>query len=223
MPHLYKTFFDASLLVLWGDKASDDGKRARLTFGFRDGRPRLTVNTGAQGKEGLVIYPADVSSLTATMLYLNDVANGPVDNKITNESLAHVYVDNKATAEKKVRASLIIGKTKDGVVFITVIAEGYPKIIFPFKPSDYHVFRDNNRNLIPASDISVKMALAYSEQVRLAISQAIIQYSCEEYDSGDRKLTSIDRAAGGNSFGSNASNAAQPAANKFQDLDDLAL
>lgn len=223
MPHLYKTFFDTPLLVLWGDKASEDGKRARLTFGFRDGRPRMTVNTGAQGKEGLVIYPGDVPAMTTTMLYLNDIANGPTDNKIVNESLAHVYVDNKATAEKKIRASLIVGKTKDGVVFITVVSEGFPKVIFPFKSSDYHVYRDNNRNLISPADISVKMALAYSEQVRLAISQAVMQHSCEEYDSGDRKLSSIERPAGGNSYGNSSTGAAKPAASKFQDLDDLAL
>ena len=219
MPHLYKTFFDTSLLVLWGDKASDDGKRSRLTFGFRDGRPRMTVNTGIQGKEGMVIYPSELANLTTMMLYLNDIANGPPDNKITCDSLGHVYVDDKITAEKKVRATLIVGKTKEGVVYITVIAEGYPKIVFPFKSSDYHVFRDNNRQVIPASDISVKLALGYSEQVRSAISQAVMTYSCEEYDSGDRKLSSTERGANNGS----GNNTGKPAASKFQDLDDLAL
>ena len=219
MAHLYKTFFDPSLLVLWADKPTDGSKNARLSFGFRDGRPRMTVGTGAPGAQGLVIYPSDVPNLTAMMLYLAEVATGPADNRITNESLAHVYVDDRQTAEKKVKSALIVGKTKEGMVYITVVAEGFAKIVFPFKPSDYHIFRDNSKNVLSPADVSVKLALAYSEQVRLAISQAVMQHACEEYDSGERKLTSIDRP--GNAQGSASPNKAN--ATKFDNLDDLSL
>lgn len=221
MSHLLKTFFDPPLLVLWGDKASDDGKRTRMSFGFRDGRPRFTVSTGVQGRDGMIIFPADVPTITTLMLYLSDVATGPADNKIVNESLAPVYVDNVATSEKKVKGALIIGKTKDGIVYITVIAEGYPKIIFPFKSSDFHIWRDNNKEVIPAAEISVKMAQAYSEQVRSIITTAIYQHACEEYDSGNRKLASTDRQDGPSGNKSATNNNGKN--NRFEDLDDLAL
>lgn len=221
MPHLVKTFFDLPLLVLWGDKVNDDNKRCRLTFGFRDGRPRLTVNTGVTGRDGMILFPADAPTMTAMMMYLVDIANGPNDNKMLNDSLAPVYVDNKATAEKKIRGSLIIGKTKDGIVYITVIAEGFPKIIFPFKPSDFHVFRDNNKEVIPVAQVSAKMALAYSEQVRMIIAQASFLHAQEEYDSGDRKLGSTERPGNKPSTGASQNSASN--ASKFQDLDDIAL
>lgn len=221
MPHLVKTFFDLPLLVMWGDKVNEDNKRCRLTFGFRDGRPRLTVSTGASGRDGMIIFPADVPTMTAMMMYLNEVATGPVDNRISNDSLAPVYVDNKATAEKKIRGTLIMGKAKDGMVYITVIAEGFPKIIFPFKPSDFHIFRNANKEVIPPAELSTKMALAYSEQVRNLITKAIFLHAQEEYDAGDRKLSSTERSGGVSSTG--ASHNTGASTNKFQDLDDIAL
>ena len=221
MSHLYKTFFDLPLLVLWGDKLSDDGKRARLNFGFCDGRPRFTLNTGLQGKEGLVIYPADTPTLTAAMLMLSDIADNPAEDKRVIDSLSHVYEDNKPTAEKKVRASLIFGKTKDGIVYITVVAEGYPKMVFPFKSSDYHIFKDSNNNTLPASTISKYLAKAYSDQVRTLITEAVFKHAMEEYTSGDRKLTTIETRAGGNNSSTN--NSSSNNADKFQDLDDIAL
>lgn len=220
MSHLLKTFFDAPLLVLWGDKTSDDSKNPRLTFGFRDGRPRITVNTGVQGREGMIVFAADVANMTAMMLYLHDVALGPADQQIINDSLSPVYMDNKPTAEKKVKGSLIVGKTKDGVVYITVIAEGFPKLVFPFKPSQYHIFRDASRAVIPAADLSVKMAIGYSEQVRNLITTAIYSHACEEYDSGARKLSSTEN---GGQEGGGGSKSNKDDGTRFEDLGDLVL
>lgn len=220
MSHLLKTFFDAPLLVLWGDKTSDDSKSPRLTFGFRDGRPRITVNTGVQGRDGMIIFAADVANMTAMMLYLQDVALGPADQQIINDSMAPVYVDNKPTSEKKVKGSLIVGKTKDGVVYITVIAEGFPKLVFPFKPSQWHIFRDSSRAVIPAADLSVKMAIGYSEQVRNLITTAIYNHACEEYDSGARKLGSTEN---GGQEGGGGSKSNKDDGTRFEDLGDLVL
>lgn len=222
MSHLLKTFFDAPLLVMWGEKNSDDGKSPRLAFGFRDGRPRITVNTGVQGREGMIIFAADVANMTAMMLYLNDVANGPADAQIINDSLAPVYVENKPTSEKKIKGSLILGKTKDGVVYITVVAENFPKLVFPFKPSQWHIFRDGvTKAVLSPADVSVKMALGYSEQVRNLITTAIYNHACEEYDSGARKLGSIERPDG--EGGSNSGKPNNGGNNRFEDLGDLVL
>ena len=223
MNFLSKTYFDTPLLVLWGEPLSEGDRRPRLSFGFRDGRPRFFVNTGVAGKEGLdslITFAADVPIMTSCMMMLSDIATGPNDSKFSNESLGHVYVDNAPTAEKKVRACLIAGKTKEGMVYMTVIAEGYPKIIFPFKAGQYTLYRNSNREVIPEAEVSVKLALAYSEQVRLLISQAIMTHAQEEYEAGSRKLASIkDRDDGGNSRSNNKS--AKSAA--FDNLDDLSL
>lgn len=223
MPALYKTFFDLPLLVLWGNKISEDGKQTRLTFGFRDGRPRMTVNTGQQGKESMIIYPADVPNLTAMMLYLKDVCTGVRTEPVINESLAPVYVDDKPTPEKKVRAQLIVGKSKDGIVYIAVIADNYPKIVFPFKTSDYHVFRNSNKEVIPASEVSVKLALGYADQVLGAITLAVSRHAEEEYESGDRKLTSIERPNGGRHPNTTGSNYSSGKTAGKDDLDDLVI
>lgn len=223
---LNKTFFDTPLLVMWGDKSPEDGKSARLTFGFRDGRPRFTVNTGqATGRDGMIIFPGDVPTVTSMMLMLDEIANGEPDKQVINDSLTPVYVDNKVTAERKVRGSLIIGKTKDGVCYITVVAEGFPKLVFPFKPSEWHVFRDGSRNVIPLPHVSSKLAHAYSLHVRNLISMAIMQHAQEEYGSGSRKLSSVEKSEDGSSnYKGKSQNAAKkPDNSRFQDIEDLVI
>lgn len=226
MNFLSKTYFDTPLLVLWGDPLSEGDRSPRFSFGFRDGRPRFFVNTGVSGKENretMILFPADVPIMTSCMLMLTDIANGPNDTKFVNESIGNVWDDGKPTKEKKVRASLIAGKTKEGMVYITVIAEGFPKIIFPFKTSDYTAFRNANKELIPAADISVKLALAYSEQVRLLISQCILLHAKEEYESGARKIGIVaDREEGGGGNNRNGNNVKSKNTG-FDDLGDLSL
>ena len=79
---------------------------------------------------------------------------------------------------------------------------------------------NSSREVIPEAEVSVKLALAYSEQVRLLISQAIMTHAQEEYEAGSRKLASIkDRDDSGNSR-SNSKSAKSAA---FDNLDDLSL
>ena len=218
MSLLHKKYYDVSKLVVWSEPVEgvSDGKRPRLIFSFRDGNPRIVVNTGAQGMEGMITFPCDYIHLTTTMNMLKDIANGPVGDKFTVDSLKPVYEDNKPTNQKQIVSTLQIGKTKEGIVYFMLIAENKPKIVFPMKPSPYHVFRDGSKEVIPDAMLSKYLALSLANLVLEIVADSIMRYTDEEY-LGGKKQGSTERADGataGNQQGNK---------NIIQDIDDLVL
>ena len=223
MTTLLKKYYDVSKLVIWGEGEADgDNKRPRMVFSFRDGNPRFVVYTGLQGKEGVINFPCDAIHMTASMLMVEDIANGNPGEKFMLESLRTVYENDKPTKEKQVAATLHAGKSKDGIMYFSVISEGRPKIVFPLKTSPFHVFRDTGKNIMTDAYVSQKMALGLSSIIRQLVGDVLLRYSDEEYLNG-KKQGSTDvrggeaagQVAAGNSSGKNR--------DVVQDLDDLAL
>ena len=146
-PKLIKTYYDISKLVIWGDDSSDGengNKRPRMVFSFRDGNPRITVYTGITGQNGVISFPSDYPTMVAIVNILKDVIVSEPGNKFSISSLTNVYENNKPTKEKKIVSTLYIGKSKDGLIYFSVIAENKPKLVFTIKPSPFHVFKDVN-------------------------------------------------------------------------------
>lgn len=221
MSSVYKTYYDLSKIVLWGDNPNDNTKKARLTFGFRDGNPRVTVNTGVPGKEGFIPFPADLPHMTTAMNYLKEIAVGEPDHQVNIDSLANVYENNKPTNNKRVVSTLTIGKSKEGIVYIAVTAEGKPKIVFPIKQSDYHVFKDKNKNIIPDSEVSKRMALSVADTILNSITDVMLRYTEEEYNTSERKPVPIAEGNGANTKGTGKKQESNK--DQFDDLDELVL
>ena len=211
---LVKTYYDVSRFVLWGDNEPEgDTKRSRLVFGFRDGNPRITVYTGISGPGGVIAFPSDYPTMVGIINILKDVVKAAPGAKFSIDSLTSVYENNKPTTEKKVVSSLYIGKSKEGLVYFSVISEGKPKLLFTIKASPFHAFRDSDKNIVSADVVSCKIANGIADLILNIISSVIVNYTSEEY-TGDRKPVPIK----GNQ------NAPAPAPlNMGQDLDDLNL
>jgi len=191
MSRLFKKYFDISKLVIWGEGGpeGDNTKRPRLVISFRDGNPRFVVFTGLQGREGVIACPFDAIHMATAMNLFKDIIKGEPDNQIRVESLAPIYENNKPTNEKTVKATLYAGKSKDGILYFSVIAEGRPKIVFPIKPSPFHIFRDGNKNVIPDRVISEKMAMSIADMILDIIAINMINYTNEEYDNGRKQIS----------------------------------
>lgn len=197
MSNLVKTYYDLSKLVIWGDDSAEgDQKRPRLVFGFRDGNPRITVYTGVTGQNGIIAFPSDYPTMVAVMNMLKDVIAGAPGTKFSIESLGAVYENNKPTKDKRVVATLYIGKSKDGIIYFSVMAESKPKLVFSIKPSPFHVFRDGDKNVIPDSVMSCKLASGIADLVLDIIGSILQAYTAEEY-STVRKPAPIKTAGGG--------------------------
>jgi hypothetical protein len=191
MSKLVGTYYDISRFVLWGDENSNnENKRSRLVFSFRDGNPRITVYTGGTGPNSVISFPSDYPTMVGIINILKDVIVSQPGTNFSIDSLTSVYENNKVTTEKKVVSTLYIGKSKEGLIYFSVISENKPKLVFTIKPSPYHIFKDSEKNVIPNEVISCKIANGIAELILNIISNIVTAYTAEEYD-GIRKPTPI--------------------------------
>lgn len=176
---IVRNFLDVPRCVLWSNPI-DGQKRAKLILSFRDGNPRFTVYTNqVQGKEGVISWPADLPTFINVLTEFRDIAKGPNDVKFSNDSLATVYENDKPTDKKRVMATLYCGKSKEGIVYMSIISEGRPKIIFEFKISDFHVFKDGNGNPMGNDVMSPKLAIATIDAILAIVPDIMAQHAIE--------------------------------------------
>ena len=196
MARLYKTYYDIGKIVIWGEEG-DQNRRPKLVLSFRDGNPRITVYTGVQGPEGVISFPSDYATMSAVVNLLKEVAKAPPGTKYSVDSLTTLYENNQPTNQKRLVSVLYIGKSKEGLVYLSVIAENRPKLVFTIKPSPYHVFRDENKNELPQEKISSMLAEGIAELIMNVISNILVDYTEEEFN--ELKNNSKPKATNGNS------------------------
>lgn len=214
MSIFYKKFADMHRFVMTTE-SSIEGKVARLVMSFRDGNPRLTVYTGAAGKDGVIAFPSDYPTFASALVNLKQIADGENGKYISIGSLTNTYVDNKMTDEKKMVSSLVIGKSKDGIVYMGVLAEGKPKLIFEFKPSPYHIFKDNTGNNLALSEVSKTIAKGVADLLLSSMAIVMVE-SSKEYYQETGKSVPIQQTNGNQTSASNVK-ANDPVA-QFEDI-----
>lgn len=190
MNNTYKSYYDISRVVIWQDAAGvndNNAKRARLVMSFRDGNPRFTVYTGEMGPTGIISFPMDVYTFGGVIETIKDVITSEPGTKVSVESIGSVWENEKPTNKTRIVSTLHIGKTKEGVIYLSVIDENKPKIIFPLKVSKFHNFRDGDKELVPDSKSSERLAKGLAETFSRILAQVTVNYTNDEYTYGDRK------------------------------------
>lgn len=195
-PLIYKTYYDLAKIVIWADNpnAADGPKRARMVFGFRDGNPRIMVYTGETG--GVIAFPTDPLFFGGFLETLRAIATGPAGTKETMDSLTTYYEDNKPTNETRLISTLHIGKSKDGIIYLSVIAEGKAKLAFSLKSSKFQQFRGENKELLPDAIVSERMAIGLINHLYVVMGNCFAQYTAEEYTHGPRSPAAIKGQGG---------------------------
>lgn len=191
---LYKTFYDVPKLTVWGDSIDSEGGkgRARLSFGFRDGNPRFIVNTGeATGGAGMIIFPMDFMTFGGVCEVIDRIIQAEPGAKCSITSLGVKYENDQPTKEKRLVATFYVGKTKEGVVYFSVISDDKPKLVFPLKTSPFHQWFGNDREQLSEAEVSAILAKGFVRNMSELASHALLVYTSEEYAAGGRKLGAI--------------------------------
>jgi hypothetical protein len=197
-----KKFSDITGFVLWSD-SSVENRRARLVLSYRDSNPRFTVYTGAAGKEGVISWPCDLPHFVTILNMLKDIANGPNGDKKVIDSLTTKYENDKPTNEKVLMSKLVIGKNNEGVCYMALIDENKPKIAFEIKPSQYHIFRDSNGEMIPISAVSRLMTIGIADSLLTLVSVTMLEHTKETYENVTNRSEIKPRGKGGKDNSSN--------------------
>lgn len=156
--------YDLNKLALWTPSPVNQGKNARLTWGIRDGNPRITVFTGQMTEnkmDGILTAAMDAVTFDMFVDFFTEILETPEKAKGKLECLGRRYVDNQPTQDRVLKSTLYFGKDEEGIAWISVHVEGRPEIVFKFGVSDWHKFYKGDGTLMNPSEVSCRAALAH--------------------------------------------------------------
>lgn len=185
---LVNTYFDIAGLTLWAEKG-DFEQTPRMLLSFADGRPRFVVYPGEKGQ--LINFPCNTNTMLSIVQAIEIIANGENGKKISIPSLKPEWVNNERTNNKVTVSTLHIAKTNNGIVALSVMAEGKPKIGFALNGNEWHGFRDENEEKFSASRESVMTALSFASCIKSVVLRALYDYTFQAYAASDYKPTEM--------------------------------
>lgn len=215
-PERKKTALDNSKLRLQAPCPSAEGKMSSMGFQLVSNNPRIVVNTNDPADEGnnygRISANMDLPAFVALLKILDTLIKSPSENKYSIQCLGHTFFKGQRSQEKKILATVWVGRDKEGVLWISVTSENRPKIKFPFGPAGgYHSLHHADGSPCTASEVSEFYAKAFLS----ILEQMIVNVAVDNY------VPPEPRNNGGFNKGSNGGGGYQkqsaPAASNFDD------
>lgn len=161
------------------------GRWATLRFDIFRNNPRIVVDTmdeALRNKDmgfGRIQHTMDPLLFNMFMEQVLRICQHEGEYKEKVEGLGHSYVNGQKSQEITPQTDLWVGKDKDGVVYISVIAkkEGFPVIKFPFGPADrrfvkyYHA----DGSEFTKAEISVLAARGYARLLTQVMNAELVR------------------------------------------------
>lgn len=134
-----------------------------LAFSVVGNQPRIDVYTNVPNdkQNGNIRAAMDMFTFWAMIEALKVVIEGAPGEKLTIPNKNHVWFDGKRSDEPKLISNTIVGKDKEGVVFISVIAKDRPYIKFSLLPTLYHSLVKSDGSEMSPAEISVFYAKGF--------------------------------------------------------------
>lgn len=150
--------------------------KSGLQWSIRQGFPRITVYTDSNildenknvDYSKVIIAPFDYVTMMMFLEYFEQIIKSDGDLKYTINCYNTVYKDNKKTDEVGLQASVVVGKDKEGVVYLAALEEGKKSLKFDLLPNrKWHKVIDNNGNEIDSPKrLSATYATGYLKLLR---------------------------------------------------------
>jgi hypothetical protein len=162
---------------LFTETPDNPGKRSKLSFSVRDGNPRYTVYTNVPADEvnsrGTLYTPFNPE----TFLGFLDTFEKAIQNGNNTKYCIDCLTNSKEDPTQKVLATkLYFGKDKEGVCWMSLVAENRPRIIFQFKLSDYNRFTHGDGVPFTIAESSEMIALAHIRGLREVVKNMVGKY-----------------------------------------------
>jgi uncharacterized membrane protein YgcG len=149
---------------------NQDGKFASLQWGIFSNNPRITVYTNVESDKdvgyGKISANMDTPAFYAFLGLLNEAIDfvpgtgGLTEYKASIENKSFIFPGGKRSEKPVVQSELFVGKDKDGVVWMGVMAKDRPKIKFDFQLADFHMLKHGTGESFSKAEASVVAARA---------------------------------------------------------------
>lgn len=204
------------------------GKWSSLIWGLYANNPRITVytndpnDTGADKGYGKINANLDLpvfymltGLITKAIDYVATADKPDWKDKVENKGFT--FFGGKKSDKPAVISSVWVGKDKEGVVWISVVAKDRPIIKFSFAPSDFHNFVHGDGTPYTAGEASVLFADGY---VTL-LENMMTHMACNNYVEPPPRDPPAGAQRGGNSYGGGRSNGGGNSGGGMEMDDDL--
>jgi hypothetical protein len=159
----------------------EPNQRGKLAFSFRDANPRLTVFTNIaadtnSASRGIISAPMDPVTFfgfldSIRILAMSQPSN--VETSFSVDCLTSVRDESGKITDKTLLSKAYGGRDSTGVIWISIIAEGRPRIKFPITISAYHVFRKADGTELTPAEASKIATLSLIELLKSTYSEFI--------------------------------------------------
>lgn len=198
-------------LTMWAPSPNAPGRSARLEYSLLENCPRITIFTGdpsENSKEnnfGKIFGAMDPQSFYIFMSLLEQAANAKEEFKTKIENKGYTFFGGKRSETPVVLSETIVGRDKDGIVWMSVVAPNRPRIKFPFTISEYHNIVRGDGSQPTAPEISSMVAKA---TVKILQSIYPLVMAKEYVDTYALRQAKKAAKSGGGSYGGNKPTAA---------------
>ena len=195
------TINEFQAFMMYATPTNGSTRSPKLSFGIRDGKPRITVYTNVPEDSdkfyGIINAPMDAMTFTTVMTLLSDIAVGPNDTKQRIDNFTSRRQEDGSYGDKILLSSTMIGKDASGIVWISVISDDdtRPKIKFEFTLSDYHKLVKSDGTPYSKAEASVLVTRGLTENLPKMIMPFMSGFSAK----GNARPTN-NQSSGNNTF-----------------------
>lgn len=132
---------DFSRLSLYTSTPGVEGKRSRMSFGARDGNPRITVFTNDPRDtiaKGVISAAMNPETFMVFVNRFKNIVRSTTEVKDRIDCYGSRWENNKKVEDRVLLSTIWFGRDAEGIIWISVVADGRPKIRFDFRMSDWH-------------------------------------------------------------------------------------
>ena len=202
-PARKKIALDNRKLTLTTKCPTAEGKWSNLYWGLYSNNPRLTVYTGDPADKGFengkIAGHLGANDFFALIQSLREAATQENNWREKWELKNYTFYGGKRSEHPTVVAELWIGKTKEGVIWISIVDpknKDRPRIQFPFMPNDFTSLYSSDGNPLDKSKVSALYAKGYANVLDNLVAHLLVT----EYVDESAK-TSTQKKEGGNNYG----------------------
>jgi hypothetical protein len=153
--------------------------RSKLSFGFRDGNPRITVFTNDPNDtiaKGIIYAGLSPEMFEIFLMVFDSVIKAKEETKQAIDCYTTRYEDNKSTGERILNSQIWIGKDANQLIWMTLTAENRPRIRFTFQISEWHKVYRHDGSPISEAEGSALAAMAHLSLLRQVYGVLLSNY-----------------------------------------------
>lgn len=181
-----------------------------LMFSIKNNQPQLTVNTNVENDKdyGKIVGAMDSFTWYAVLEAVRQAANntmldenGQPTQILSFDCKGYTFFGGKRSDAPVVKSRVLVGRTENDEVFMSVVAQGRPNIQFIFGPGEWHSVSDHTGKALAIPAQAKLYALGYTTMMEQLTAQTMIaEFKTTEQIAAEKEANKQSHGGGGGGY-----------------------